>query len=56
MCDAVNELFADRIAEMKVIIADKDSLLADKDSLLADKDAIIARLQEQLDQCMKKEK
>ncbi|MCR5591434.1 MAG: hypothetical protein K6F73_07840 [Lachnospiraceae bacterium] len=57
MCNAVNELFADKIKEMEAIVADKDSLLADKDSLLADKDltiadkdAIIAKLQAQIDQ------
>ena len=63
MCNAVNELFADEIAEMKVIIADKDSLIADinsqlasknsviadKDSIIADKDALIAELRAELD-------
>ena len=48
MCNAVNELFADQIKELKEVIADMGSQLADKDSLLADKDAIIAQLQAQL--------
>ena len=66
MCNAVNELFADEIAEMKVIIADKDALitklqsdrdsqLASKDSIIADKDAMISKLQSELDKYIKKE-
>lgn len=57
MYNAVNELFADEINEMKGIIADKDSQLAEKDSQLAEKDSqianlssIIAQLQAQLKQ------
>ncbi len=63
MCNAVNELFADQIEEMKLIIADKDSMLADKDSMLADKDsqiarqnALIAQLQAQLEEYAHAEK
>jgi hypothetical protein len=63
MCQAVNELFADEINQMKIIIADKDSQLtnlgsqltlmgsqlADMDSQLADKDALIAQLKAELE-------
>ena len=35
MCNAVNELFADQIEEMKLIIADKESQLVDKEALIA---------------------
>ena len=49
MCQAVNELFADEINQMKLVIADKDSQLtlmgsqlADKDSQLADMGIVIA--------------
>ena len=63
MCQAVNELFADEINQMKIIIADKDAQLADigsqlaglgtklndKDEQLASKDAIIAKLQAELE-------
>ena len=52
MCNAVNELFADEIAEMKVIIANKDALITklqnDRDSLLANKDSVIAKINSQL--------
>ena len=48
MCNAVNELFADQIKELKEVIADMGSQLADKESQLADKDALIAQLQAQL--------
>ncbi len=48
MCNAVNELFADQINELKKVIADMSSQLTDKDAQLADKDAIIASLQAQL--------
>ena len=57
MCNAVNELFADQIQELKEVIADMGSQLADKDSQLAntasqlaDKDALIAQLQAQNEQ------
>ena len=53
MCNAVNELFADEIAEMKVIIANKDALITklqnDRDSQLADKNALIMKLQNDRD-------
>lgn len=29
MCNAVNELFADQIKEMELIIADKDAIIAE---------------------------
>lgn len=54
MCQAVNELFADEINEMKLIIADKDSLIADKDSQIAKQSALIAQLQAELEKYAKK--
>lgn len=67
MCQAVNELFADEINQMKLVIADKDSQLtnlgsqltlmgsqlADKDSQLSSKDALIAQLQAELEKYKK---
>ena len=35
MCNAVNELFADQIQELKNVIVDMGSQLADKDALIA---------------------
>ena len=48
MCQAVNELFADEIAELKKQVADKDVQLADKDAQLADSATLIANLQAEL--------
>ena len=56
MCQAVNELFADEINQMKLVIADKDSQLTNlgsqltlMGSQLADKDILIAQLQAELE-------
>ncbi len=56
MCNAVNELFADQIEEMKLIIADKDSMIADKDFQIARQNALIAQLQAQLEEYAHAEK
>lgn len=56
MCQAVNELFADEIKQMKTIIADKDSQLSSMNSQLNDKDALIAQLQAELEKYKKKAK
>lgn len=42
------EIVAEKDAEYKVIISEKDNALAEKDSALAEKDALIAQLQTQL--------
>ena len=50
MCNAVNELFADQIEEMKLIIADKESKLTDMESLIAAQASTIAELKAKLAQ------
>ena len=47
MCNAVDELFADKMKEMK---KELEAIIADKESQLADKDALIAQLQAQNEQ------
>lgn len=53
MCNAVNELFADEIKEMKMLVANKDALIADQKSQIADKDALIAKLTAELEKYTK---
>lgn len=45
MCKAVNELFADEIAEKDKCIAEKDKHIAEKDKRIAEKDKRIAELE-----------
>ena len=42
------EIVAEKDAEYKVIIAEKDNTIAEKDNTIAEKDALIAQLQAQL--------
>lgn len=56
MCNAVNELFADRIYEMERIIADKDLQLADKDAKIADMVSTINELRAKLEEYSNKKK
>ena len=55
MCNAVNELFADEVKEMKILVANKDALIADQKSQIADKDALIAKLQAELEKYTKQD-
>ena len=45
MCKAVNELFADEIAEKDKCIAEKDKRIAEKDKRIVEKDKRIAELE-----------
>ena len=50
MCQAVDELFSDRIKEKDIIIANQNSIISDKDSIIANQNSVISDLQAQLEQ------